>query len=229
MRYLITCILMIISSFVFSQNVNLDSIEVKKSKIEFNGIKYDGYLIELNAPPDIVEDAINRRFKLQGSKPKETKGFLVYRNVVMPRIDPVKQMDAFIKVERKSKKEKDKSIVYFIPTIAGEISGDKSKSDTAANITAIENGDAFLLGLVPGVAMGVHEKDFANQQMLVKKEEKTLANLKDDQSSLEQKLKKLQDDIQYNKKAQEKQTIEVDKAKTKLNELIAKKPIDPGQ
>ena len=176
MRYLITCMMIIIASLAFSQNSNLDSPEVKNSTIEFNGSKYNGYLIELNAPPDIVEDAIKQRFKLQGIKPKEIKGFMVYRNVVIPGIGPVKPMDAFIKVERKSRKEKEQMIVYFIAALPGEIPEDKLKADAAAKSTVvapIEKGDAFLTGLLPDVKQGVYDKDLANQQSLLKKEEKT--------------------------------------------------------
>ena len=45
--------------------------------IEFNGGKYSGYEVEMNASKDIVEDAIKQKFKLLGTKPKETKGFMV--------------------------------------------------------------------------------------------------------------------------------------------------------
>ena len=227
MRYLLTFLLTIVSSYAFSQYSNLDSAEVKNSTIEFNGGKYNGYLIEFDAPPVIVEDAIKERFKLQGIKPKETKGFMVYRNVVMPRVDPVKPLDAFIKVERKSRKEKEQTIVYFIAAQPGEIPEDKLKADVASKsngITAIEKGGSFLTGLIPDVKQAVYDKDIANQQALVKKEEKKLASLADDQSDMEKKLKKLQSDLEYNKKAQERQAGEVDKVKSTMNALIAKNP-----
>ncbi|MEP7109319.1 MAG: hypothetical protein ABI760_15100 [Ferruginibacter sp.] len=227
MKYLITCLLLFIASIAFSQNSNPDSPEVKNSTIEFNGGKYNGYLIEFNAPPDIVEDAVKERFKLQGVKPKETKGFMVYRNVVMPLIDPVKPMDAFVKVERKSRKEKEQTIVYFIAALPGQIPEDKLKSDAAeisGAVAVIEKGNAFLTGIIPDVRQGVYDKDIANQQSLLKKEEKKLANLVDDQTDMEKKLKKLQSDIEYNKKAQERQTAEIEKAKNALNELISKNP-----
>ena len=60
---------------------------------------------------------------------------------------------------------------------------------------------------------------------MVKKEEKALEKLKNEQSDLEKKISKLQSDLEYNKKAQEKQTLEVDNMKTKLSELVSKKPL----
>jgi len=228
MRYLITIIFLLVATFSFTQDSTLQKTEVKKSSIEFNGGKYNGYEIELNAPPDIVEDAIKQKFKAMGTKPKDIKGFMVYRNVLLTSIDPVKPVDAFIKVDRKSKKVKDQTLIYFIASGPGEIGDEKFKADASgkAGVASLENGDAFLLGMLPAVKMGVYDKDLASQQAIVKKEEKNLANLKEDQADLEKKIKKLQSDLEYNIKAQERQTIEVDKVKSKLNELVAKKPLN---
>lgn len=232
MKCFIAVILMLFVNLSYSQNSVLDNLDLKKATIKYNGGKYNGYLIALDAPVDIVENAVKDRFKSQGKKPKETDGFWVYRNVILPRVDAVKPMDAFVKLERKSKKEKDKTLAHFIFTLPGEIPEEKIKSNEvrdSSNVTPIENVDAFLLGLGPAVALGVHDQEYLSQQILVKREEKKLTDLKEEQSGLESKIKKLQDDIQNNKKAQEKQVIEVDKSKNKLNELIAKKPVDPGQ
>lgn len=232
MRFVITLILIFTGTVAFCQVPALTGQDANKSEIEFNGGKYSGYTIQYNASPDIVEEAIKQQFKQLGTKAKETKGFMVYRNVVLTSIDPSKPLDAFIKVERKSKKEKDLAIVYFIATSAGEIPEEKLKSDAAAKyagISSVENSGAFLTNLKPDVVQGVYEKDLADQQNQVKKEEKTLANLVDDQGDLEKKLKKLQNDIEYNKKAQERQTAEVEKAKAKLNDLMTNKPVRPIQ
>jgi len=179
MRHLITCILIIIASVATSQDVSLDSAETRSTSIEFNGGKYNGYLIELNAPPDIVEDAIKERFKLQGIKPKEIKKFMVYRNVVLPRIDPVKTLDAFIKVERKSRKEKEQTVVYFIAALPGEIPDEKIKSDAAKSIgvSPVEKGSAFLTGMIPDVKKAVYDRDLSNQQAQLKKEKKNWPHL----------------------------------------------------
>ena len=225
MRYVITCILLAISCIGFSQLTSLDSAEVKSSTIEFNGGKYNGYMLELNTSPDIVEEAIKQRFKAQGTKAKETKGFLVYRNVILPQISPSKPVDAFIKVERKSRKEKEQAVVYLIAANPGEIPEEKLKSDAkSGGISAIEKSGAFLTGLVPDIKQGVFDKDLGNQQSTVKKEEKKLAGLQEDLEDMEKKLKKLQGDIEYNKKAQERQVAEVEKAKTTLNNLMSKNP-----
>jgi hypothetical protein len=210
----------------FSQETKVDHPQVRKALIDFNGGKYNGFEVELNASPDIVEDVIKQKFKSMGTKPKETKGFMVFRNVILSQVDATKSVDAIIRVEKKSKKEKEQSIVSFIAAPAGEIPEDKIKGDAITTVVnTLDNGDAFLLGMLPAVNSAVFDKDLAAQQLIVKKEEKTLANLKDDQSDLEKKIKKLQSDLEYNIKAQEKQTIEVDKVKNKLSELLSKKTL----
>jgi hypothetical protein len=224
MKYLFTCIAILFTTAGFCQGDKFNTSHPKKTMIEFNGGKYSGYEVEMNASKDIVEEAIKQKFKSLGTKPKETKGFMVFRNVNLGQENEGKALDAYFKVESKSKKEKAQSIVYFMAAPTGEIPEDKLKSgDVAA--TTIDNGDAFLLGLVPAITFGAFEKDLSTQELMVKKEEKALAKLKDEQADLEKKIAKLQNDLEYNVKAQEKQTLQVDNMKTKLSELISKKPL----
>ena len=226
MRYLYTCLLITIASFSFAQTIKLGSPEAKKSIIAFNGNSYNGYFMEFNADQQIVGDAIKEQFKLQGIKPTETKGFMVYRNLVMPAIDPKTPLDAFVKVERKSRKEKDQTVVYFIAAIAGEIPEEKVNSGVVSksSITLVKKADGFLVGLIPDITQRLYNIDITNHQSQVHKEEKKLASLMAGQVEMEKKLKILQSDIEYNKNANERQTIEVEKAKSLLDELIANNP-----
>lgn len=231
MRYLITnLILVFLMSPVFAQVSDPAIPEVKSALVDFNGGKYNGYIIEYNASSDIVEEAVKEKFKLEGMKPKETKDFLIYRGIRIASIDPVNPVDAFIKVDRKSRKEKDQSIVYFIATKPGAIPEEKVKSDSPLQLAdiSVNTGGAFLTSLTPDVQKGVFNKAVINQQSQLKKEEKKLGDLKDDQSNLEKKLRKLQSDMEYNKKAQERQVAEIEKAKLSLTELEAKDPSKPS-
>lgn len=66
--------------------------------------------------------------------------------------------------------------------------------------------------------------DVASHQSQLEKEEKKLAAILVDQLELERKLKNLKSDIEYNKNAGERQTIEIEKAKMLLEVLIANNP-----
>lgn len=194
--------------------------------IEFNGGKYPGHIIEFNTTPELVEEAVKDQFNSQGVKPKSIKDFLVYRSVRIPSIDPVNVVDAFIKVERKSRKEKDQTIVYLITTKPGEISDNKVKSDGTASAvgTATYAGGTFLQALHPSVEIKKHNKQVQDKEEEIAKAEKKMRNLLDDQSSLEKKIKQYQKDLEDNKKAQEAQTAELANQRKALEELQAKKP-----
>ena len=226
MRYLFSCLLLAIATLSFAQVVNLGSPEAKKSIIAFNGNSYNGHFIEFNANQQVVGDAIKEQFKLQGIKPTETKGFMVYRNLIMPSINEKAPIDAFIKVERKSRKEREQTVVYFIAALAGEIPQEKISSGLASktSITPVKKADAFLSGLIPAVTQRLYDIDVTNHRLQLQKDEKKLATLLLDQLELDKKLKILQSDIEYNKNAGERQTIEVEKAKALLDQLLSNNP-----
>ena len=229
MRYLITIIIICISTISFSQQNATDSSLLKTSIIEFNGTNYNGYSIELNASPDIVENTVKEKFKLLGLKPKETKGFMVYRNVVIQAIDSNKPIDAFVKVERKSRKEKEQSTLSFIAAPLNEIPEEKVKNGSAKLLsnTSFLKSDTFIYSLLADVKLAVYNSDINDQQDVIKKEEKKLANLKNDLSDMEKKLNKLQSDIEFNKKTQQRQIAEIEKSKNTLNQMMTKNPSLP--
>ena len=66
--------------------------------------------------------------------------------------------------------------------------------------------------------------DVASHQTQLAKEEKKLASILVYQLELERKLKNLKSDIEYNKNAGERQTIEVEKTKMLLEVLIVNNP-----
>ena len=207
----------------------IDSVaktDVRNATIEYNGGKYPGYIIEYAANPDLVEAAIKEELKAQNAKPKSSKGFLVYRNVILSQIDRSKMVDAFISIERKSRKEDNQSVVSMILTNPGEISDEKKKnSDASAAATFIPNGNLFLNGLQGGVNLKQYEQKLSAQEESVKKSEKKLADLKDDQSSLEKKIAKMQKELEDNKKEQEAKAAALDAEKKALDALRAKKGI----
>lgn len=199
--------------------------------IEFNGTKYNGYVIEFNSPPDLVEEVVKEKFKSQGVKPKKTDGFLVFRGVLLHQIDPGKPMDAFIKIERKSKTEKDQTVAYLIAAYQGEIPEEKNKSGKAVmtvGTTSAVTGGMVLKGLHPDVEQKVWERSVLEQEAAMKKEEKKLNDLKKAQVEMETKVKQLQENLELNAQSQVSQTAVLEKAKSDLEAVIAKKPGSTG-
>lgn len=194
---------------------------------EYNGQKYPGYLMQYNLPPDETKDVIVNKLKSEGYSASKSKGYLVYRNTRLKDLNPDEAQDVLFKIERKSRKEKDKSIVTMIAAKAGAIPEDKVKG--AKSVAAIEpsaNSVAFMNSFQGNINLSAYNLSVSNQQDVVDKAEKKLKSLQDDQSKMEKKIKSLQDDLSKNKNDQQKQTEEIAKQKSILDQKRAEKPVE---
>lgn len=220
MKYLLTLIgILFFSGFVFAQ-------EPMKSTVEYNGQKYPCYVVEFNLPPDNTENIIKNKLKEEGYTADKSKGFLVYRNVKLKNLDPIDPQDVLLKIERKSRKEKDQSLVTIITAKPGEIPEDKVKgAKTVADVTMSPNSVSFLNSFQGDFNLKAYDLAVAAQTDEVAKAEKKLDDLRKDQSKIEKKIKDYQDDLAVNKKNQDKQVEEITKQKKLLQEKIAQKPV----
>lgn len=197
---------------------------IRQVQVPFNGGNYNGNEADIAAPPEMVQDIIINKFAAQGVKGREINGFLVFRNVIIRAIDTIHPMDAFIKVERKNKKEKENSTISLIATRPGEIPDEKFKSGTPATIaTAAAVSGSFLTGLAPDIDQKVFEKNVAEKQQNISQAERKLKSIQDDQAILQNKLKILQDELLANKINLDSQAAEIEKLRKDLDEYEAKK------
>jgi hypothetical protein len=163
--------------------------------------------IELPYPPEVVEDAIKDFLSKKGVKESKYKGFSIFRSTRMYDSD-LNVNDLHFKVERKSRKEKDVSVVYLLVGRPGENVGLRTKDDRYK----VDDGKGFLNNMAPSIDAYNLEVDIKNQDETVKKTEKKMKNLQEEQKELEKKL-------EANKKEQEKQTEEMTKQKTTLEAM----------
>jgi hypothetical protein len=207
MRKIITlAVLLIINQVGFAQSY--------EGTVEFQKTKQPTAVIELPYPPGVVEDAIKDKMKRMGYTGKENKGFITFRGV---KDSSGKEMDYVIKVERKSRKEKDESVVYLFGQGAAI---DMTKAGFGSDMDFLKEK---LNTMQPDIEAYNLEVQIVDQEEMVKKAEKKFENLQDDQVSLEKKLKKLQEDIEDNKKDQENQKKEIENQKKALENLRAKR------
>lgn len=194
---------------------------------EYNGQKYPCYIMEYNLPPDETQDVIVNKLKSEGYNADKSKGYLVYRNTRLKNLNPDEPQDVLFKIDRKSRKDKDKSIVTMITAKAGVIPEDKVKgAKTVAAIEPSDNSVAFLNSFQSNINLSAYNLAVSNQQDAVDKAEKKLKSLQDDQSKLEKKIKNLQDDLSKNKTDQQNQTDEIAKQKSVLEQKRAAKPVE---
>jgi len=97
-----------------------------ESNITYNKKKQKAIVLECGYPEEAAENAIIEKLKGLGNKSREEKGmfngdkgFIVFRNAYVTDISD-KDMDFIVKVERKSRKEKDMTNVYLVITKNGE-------------------------------------------------------------------------------------------------------------
>ena len=203
----------ILALFVFVV-VLRSSAQSYEGSIEYQKKDQKAMVIEFPYSPSVVEDALIEKMEKMGYKKKESKGFLVYKNAVISTISS-EPADYMIKVERKSRKEKDESVVYLVMSKGDE--NIMARNDALVN----SNMKTFLNNVSPEVEAFNLEREILAQQEVVTKAEKKLKNLKDDQESMEKKVKKLQEDLKDNAKDQENQVKEIENQKKILEAKIA--------
>ena len=181
--------------------------------------KIPAMVTEVPYPASVTEDAIRQKFSQMGYSAKESKGVYTYKGIRIPEISD-ETFDVMLKVDRKSRKEKDESNVYFVLS-RGNDNYVKGTEDVAF-ITKIRQ---YCLNFIPMAEAQALEVEIKGQEDKVKSTEKKLRDYEDESSSLEKRLKKLQDDIEENKKNIEKQKTEVENQKKALDILRAKRKI----
>ncbi len=187
-----------------------------EGKVEYSKKDQETFAIEFPYPPSVVEDALLEKMAAMGHKAKESKGFRNYKNTVLSKIS-AESMDYIFRVEKKSRKEKDESVVYMLIY----------KAD--ANIVPVMDGvikdqaKTFLNEMVPYVEAYNLEVQLKAQDDVIAKAIKKQGNLESDLTDLEKKKKKLEENIEENKKDQEKQKVEIEKQRQVLEAMKKKR------
>jgi len=188
----------------------------REGSIEYLKKDYKAMVVEFPYSPSVVEDAITSRMEKLGYKKKTSKGFLVYKNAVLSEISS-EPADYMIKVERKSRKEKDESVVHFVMLRVDEdILG---RNDALIN----SNARTFMDRLVPEVDAYNLDLEVRAQEKVVERAKKKLKGLEEDKEILEKKIKQLQDDLEKNAKSQVSQQQEIEKQEKVLEDLKSRR------
>ena len=215
-KYLLALILaLILSPLAFSQ-AQMGSVEYRKKDRQ-------AVVIYSQYPPDIVVDAIKQRMEQAGNKGKEEKAFLSKTTTIEFKNASIRDfnisgVDMVFKVEPRSRKEKDESVVYLII-----MKGVDDFVTTASDPELIENSKNFLSSHKPRIEAQNLEMEIGKQDEVVKKEEKKLETLVLEQTELEKKIKALQDKLLLNKKDQETQMTAITNQKTMLENMKGKR------
>ena len=205
-----------LSTPVFSQS--------GETKVEFQKGDKVSAIIELPYTARVVEDAIQEWMEKKGGKNDRVKSFDVYRNTRLDKDEP-EIVDVYYRVDRKVVKDKETATVYLLIGRPGENVGARTEDD---HFKIVESKD-LLNKMAPYIDAYNLEVQVKLQEEVVKKSEKKLLNLKDDQYDLEKKIKNLQDKLAQNKNDQQLQTDDLTRQREALNVIQNKKDTSQGK
>jgi TolA-binding protein len=169
-------------------------------------------IAEYKHPQETVEKTLRDKLERLGLKVKSTKGFLVVYNALISSISNY-QMEYAFQVDRKSKREKETTIIYMVMS-ANDV------NTTAENASKAKD---FLNELAPDID-ALNVDNMVNDQIsVVEKAQKKNKNLQDDIESLEKKIRNYQDDLAKTKRQQEEQVKEVARQQEILETIKAKR------
>lgn len=193
--------------------------------VKFNKADRPALMLYLPYNEEVAEGAIVSKLKEIGFEPEKkgslfwkqdkVDGFYAYKGVVLKDAGGQNQLvDLYFKIDRRGNKRDNQSVVYLL-TSKGSENFITSTSDAVTH-AASQN---FLNGFVTHTATHKHDLDVTAQEEAVKRAEKKMTDLTDEEKDLTKKLTKLQDDLAKNKQAQTNQQAVVEGERKRLDDL----------
>ncbi|HMK03812.1 MAG TPA: hypothetical protein VK489_06455 [Ferruginibacter sp.] len=203
----------LVFSFVSCITINAQS---RINSIAYQKINRDAIVNDIPFPESVTGKAIQDTLEKLGYKGKESKGFTVYKGVKLSALGS-DAYDLYFMVDRKSKKEKELSVVtMMISKGFDDFVTEKSDADL------MRRAKTYLDSLRNAVAVYDLGQQVIEQDDVVKKNEKKASGLVADAEDLQKRKKKLEAEIEQNIKDQENQQKELEKQKQILGTLKSK-------
>lgn len=189
--------------------------------VEYQKGNKSAAIIELPYGSDVVEKALKEHFLKQGIKEEKIKGFQVFKGARLSPTDG-EVVDLYFKVDRKSRKDPNSNVYMIVgrpnENVQLRVDGDSFK---------IEEGKTFLTELTPSIDAYNLEVTIAGQEETIKKAEKKMKNLQDDQADMEKKIRNLEDKLEQNRRDQDAQNAELSKQRSVRDAMQARRT-NPG-
>ena len=144
----------------------------------------------------VTEAAIKDSLEKLGYKPKESKGFMVYKGVNLASLAK-EPLDIYIAVERKSRKEKEVSVITMLLS-----RGEDNFITQGADAGIIDNARSFLNGFTNYIDTYYLEQQISEMEETRIAYEKKTAGLASDAEDLQKKKKKIEKEKEDNIKEQ---------------------------
>ncbi len=210
MRYLFTIIFTAIFSTALVAQAHIGTVEYLK-------VQRQAIMADFPFPPKMVMNTIEEKLERMGYKGKDAKDFTVFRGASISELG-AGVYDLYFMVEKKSKKDRDNSVVTLMIS-----KGYENFVTDAEDAVLMGNAKSYVESLRTAVAAFDLEEQIKEQEELVRKNEKKAAKLVEDGADLDAKLRKIQELITDNKKGQETQKDELEKQRVILETLKARR------
>ncbi|HTE12833.1 MAG TPA: hypothetical protein VK645_17760 [Chitinophagaceae bacterium] len=198
--------------------------QATEGKTAFQKTQQPAAIITLPYPDDVVDKAIQDYMSKKGIKGNSTSGYTVYRNYKLAGAHD-HNSDLYFKTDRKSRSEKDLSLVYLLVGKSTEDIKTRKLNDSTGN--GLDGAKELLDEMVPSIDAYSLEAQIKDQEAVVKKAQKKYDDLVADQKDGDKKIRNLEDKLAQNKRDQQKQGEDLkkyingdDKAMTKAQKKL---------
>jgi hypothetical protein len=186
-----------------------------EGSVQFRDNRQPAAVIELPYPASFVNEAMSDHLSKKGkSQSSDIKGFTTFRNTQPIQSDSI-NADLYFKTERKSRKEKNITMVSLL------IMPSEAQAGTGnTHYMNMDHAKLYLNELATAVTAYSLEQSIKDQNDLVAKAEAKYKSLVNDGDDLEKKREAIEKKIQDNKHDQQQQLKEIENEKQKLTNRV---------
>jgi hypothetical protein len=192
--FILSAIIIVLAAF----NAIAQSEQPIEGTLEYQKGEKRAAIVELPYAPDIVEGALKNQFAKGGVKEERIKGMQVFKNARLTPTDG-EAVDLYFKVEKKSRRQDNVSVVYLIMGRPNENVSLRTSDDAYR----IQDAKSFLGNLKPQAESFELETNISKNEQNIKKSERKLSDLQDDRKKLEKKIKEQEEELGRLKSEQE--------------------------
>jgi len=191
--------------------------QARLATADFNKTLQPAVEIEIPFPEKTVLKSMVEKIERKGYRAKEIKGYMVFKGVIMEELG-TGNYDLYFKADRKSRKEKDASILTLMVASGGDrFIGDSTDARVIAGAKELLNRH-----VADAEAYDLELQITAQEEMAVKADKK-YNNLVEDHQDLLKKKERLEKDIAENIQKQAEQKAAAEKERQILTNLKAKR------
>jgi len=207
-------LLLFLSAIFFTASLKAQSYS---SSLTFQKSPYAVAAIQVPFEENVVTSAVKDYMSRKGFKDSRYKDFILFRSVPVDGNSKV-YSDLYFTINRKSRSEKDITVVNLLPVKKGQTLLPAAVEDSSF----ISSSLTFLDSLKPYIlSYSLHQEILAQQGVLAKINSK-INDLKNDSGDIAKKIRGYESDLAENRNDQDKQTREINNISTGNQSALAR-------